>query len=110
MHTINCDGEEVEILSIKKIKAPTLFTSVITDYHMNLYVNGILTGIKLSNMYEIKNMKFVKNEVVNNNKNDFCDMKDEMFNGLRLSEANFGDYYTTPQINEFVEGIEKYRK
>ena len=110
MHTINCDGEEVEILSIKKIKAPTLFTSVITDYHMNLYVNGILTGIKLSNLYEIKNMKFVKNEVVNNEKNDFCDMKDEMFNGLRLSEANFGDYYTTPQINEFVEGIEKYRK
>ena len=100
----------MKALSIKKIKAPTLFTSVITDYHMNLYVNGILTGIKLSNMYEIKNMKFVKNEVVNNNKNDFCDMKDEMFNGLRLSEANFGDYYTTPQINEFVEGIEKYRK
>ena len=110
MHTINNEGKEVEILSVKIVKVPIEFTSVITDYHMNLYVNGILTGIKLSNLYKIENMKFIKDEVVNNPKDTFVPVSDEKFKGLRLSEANFKDYYTIPAINEFLDGIEDYRK
>ena len=108
--TFNSKGEIVELISREKIDEEIEYSSVITNYHMNLFAGDILTSIKLNNLYKIDNMKFVKENIVNNNKEDFCEMSDEMFDGLRLSEANFGDYYTTEGINEFVEGITPLNK
>ena len=108
--TFNSDGEIVKLISREKIDEEIEFSSVITDYHMNLFAGDILTSIKLNNLYPIKDMKFVKNEIVNNNKDMFYNVSDDMYNGLRLSEANFKDYYTISEINEFIEGIKSVNK
>jgi hypothetical protein len=42
------------------------YYNVITDYHINLFANGILTSCRLNNIYPIKNMKFVKSNLMYN--------------------------------------------
>ena len=103
--TINSLGQEVTLLSRNRIDEEINYSSVITDYHMNLFAGNILTSIKLNNLYSIKNMKFVKENRDDNEKNIFVNMDDKMFKGLRLSEQSLSEYYPLEDINEFVEGI-----
>lgn len=103
--TINSLGQEVTLLSRNRINEEISYSSVITDYHMNLFAGNILTSIKLNNLYSIKNMKFVKENRDDNDKNIFVNMNDKMFKGLRLSEQSLSEYYPLEDINEFVDGI-----
>lgn len=104
--TINAEGKEITLISRERIDEEIEYSSVITDYHMNLFAGNILTSIKLNNLYPIKDMKFDKVEVYNRDKSEFTDMSDEMFKGLRLSEQACSDYYPLEDINVFVEGID----
>ena len=46
------------------------FYNVITDKHYNLFANGILTSCKLSNEYNIKDMKYVGEKLINAKEKD----------------------------------------
>ena len=54
------DGKIVTVTGKRVVEREISYTNIITKYHMNCFVNGILTSTPFNNMYEIKDMKFVK--------------------------------------------------
>jgi hypothetical protein len=54
-----------KVLSCDIIEKEVEFYNIITDYHMNLFANGILTSCRYNNLYPIQNMKFVKDDRMN---------------------------------------------
>ena len=58
--TFMSDGTTSKLIERKVVKEEVNYYNIITDYHMNLFANGILTSLRLNNLYEIKDMKFVK--------------------------------------------------
>lgn len=71
----DCISEEVE------------YYNIITEYHMNLFANTILTSCRYNNIYDIEDMKFIKDD---RNIVDFDEYKDdipyEYYTGMRLGE------------------------
>lgn len=60
------------------------FYNIITDYHMNLFAEGILTSTSLNNLYPIEKMIFIKED-----RKPVFDMsifEDKWVKGLRLNE------------------------
>ena len=60
------------------------FYNIITDYHMNLFAEGILTSTSLNNLYPIKNMTFIKED--REPVFDTSIFEDKWIKGLRLNE------------------------
>lgn len=91
------DGVE-EVISADWIYEPIKYRNVITKYHMNVVTNGFLTSCGLNNIYPIENMKFVKEDRQLRNIEDYDNIPQEYFNGLRLSEQ----YADTEEISKYV--------
>lgn len=53
------DGPDI-LLDCEYVEEECEFYNIYTDYHMNLFANGILTGFRYNNLYPIKDMKFIK--------------------------------------------------
>ena len=79
------------------------FYNIITDYHMNLYANGILSSTGLSNIYPIEDMKYVikEHELIPIEAFDNCPEK--YYYGLRLGEQK---EYTLERLNEKLKEIQ----
>ena len=58
---------------------------------MNMYANGLLTSLRLNNLYEVKDMKFVKDNRRLKSKEEFYGIDDEFIDGLRLLEQPLDD-------------------
>lgn len=70
--------------SCEEIHEEVKFYNIITDYHMNLFADGILTSTSLNNIYPIQNMMFIKDT---HGGKTSCDLFGEkQINGLRLHE------------------------
>lgn len=91
----------MESCEIKEEKVE--FYNIITDYHMNLYANGILSSTGLSNIYPIEDMKYIieKRELIPIEAFDNCSEK--YYYGLRLGEQK---EYTLERLNEKLKGIQ----
>ncbi len=86
-HVWNDKEETIELVSWQKIEEEIEAYNVITNYHMNLFANGILTSCIFSNLYTIENMKYVKDTTDRICKEDLEGMDNEYINGLRLVEV-----------------------
>ena len=53
------DGTFPTVVSQEVVEKEVKFYNVITDKHYNIFANGILTSCRLSNMYDIEDMKYV---------------------------------------------------
>ena len=84
--TFTDDGIEAKLISKEVVEEQVAYYNIITDYHMNLFANGILTSCRLSNLYPIKDMRYVKDnrELLTNE--DYPSMPEEYFKGLRMAE------------------------
>ncbi len=58
------------VVSQEVVEKEVKFYNVITDKHYNLFANGILTSCKLSNEYNIKDMKYVGEKLINAKEKD----------------------------------------
>ena len=85
--TFNSKGEYVKLISKEVIEKSIDYYNVMTEYHINLFANDILTSCRLSNMYKIKDMKYVCNKKRNNGY-DLSKYDEKLVNGLRLKEQN----------------------
>lgn len=82
-------GESVKLIDSEIINEETKFYNIVSNKHINIFANGILTSSKLNNIYDIRDMKYVKDNRVLRTKEEFncCDdLSNELFEGLRLSE------------------------
>ncbi len=104
-HVYNSNGEIVELVSWKVIEEAMDSYNVITNYHMNMFANGILTSCVLSNIYEIKDMKYVDSSIERLTNKDLEGISEKYTKGLRLNEvpSNFRG-----SKEETIEYIKKY--
>ena len=62
------------------------YYNIITEKHMNMFANGILTSSRYNNIYPIVHMKFVKHIVPTFSVGFFDTIPEKYYKGLRLSE------------------------
>ena len=87
--TFNEKGEFVNILNVEYVNGEIEFANIITKYHFNYFANGILTSCRLSNMYKIKDMKYVKDNREFRPITDFKGVEEKYYDGLRLAEQPY---------------------
>lgn len=80
------------------------FYNIITNYHMNLFANNVLTSTGFNNLYEIKDMKFVKEDRELIPIESFEDCPEEYYYGMRLGEQI---NYSIERINEKIKNIKE---
>ena len=84
--TFNVKGEEIILIKKSVVMEEVKYYNVITDYHMNLFGNGILTSIGYNNLYPIQNMKFIKDTLKEIAMSEYVGIPTKYYRGLRLSE------------------------
>jgi hypothetical protein len=84
--TFNDKGEEITLISKQWIVGEVEFYNVITEYHMNLFANSILTSMRYNNVYPITDMKFVKDSRTLRTTDDYLNIEERLFRGFRLAE------------------------
>ena len=98
------DGIET-IVSCSVINEDIEYRNAITFKHINMITNDILTSCRYNNMYPIKDMKFVKDTIINNNVDDL-NIEDVIKKGMRLSEQSFTHEEMIDYINRLKENGE----
>ena len=84
--TFTDEGKETKLVSKEEVIERVNYYNIITDYHMNLFANGILTSCRLSNLYKIKDMKYEKDSRKLVTKEEYPNVPEKYFKGLRLAE------------------------
>ena len=54
-----------KVISCDMINKTVDFYNIITDYHINLFANDVLTSCRYNNLYPIEDMRFVKDDRIN---------------------------------------------
>ena len=83
--SFNHYGQEVTLVEKGVIHVETVGYNIITDYHLNLFANGILTSTSFNNLYPIANMRFVKDGRPMR-EDVFQSVPDRFYYGMRLWE------------------------
>lgn len=70
------------------------YYNIVTDRHINMFANGILTSCRLNNMYSIKGMKYLKDFKKDVDASIYDGIPEKYITGLRLLEQpeNMRDY------------------
>jgi hypothetical protein len=84
--TVNEHGKEITLTNKQVIQDTIEYYNVITDYHMNLFSDTVLTSCRFNNIYPITDMKFVKDARILRTRDEFENVEYRFFNGLRLAE------------------------
>ena len=98
--TFNEQGNEVTLLSKERVIEPTRYYNVWTQYHLNLFADGILTSNRFNNIYPIVDMKFVKDDRALRSVDEFAGIDEKYISGLRLQEQS--QEYTAEYIGNYV--------
>jgi hypothetical protein len=101
--TVNEHNQEVTLVNKTVVNETVNYYNVITDYHMNLYANGILTSLRFNNVYHIDEMKFVKDDRALRSLSEFDGIDSRWINGLRLREQQ----QPIEIINKYVARLER---
>jgi hypothetical protein len=96
--TFTHDGKEITLIDKAVINEDTRSYNVITNYHLNLFANGVLTSNSFNNIYPIMDMRFIKNRVVSNAPT-YTNAK--MFYGMRLAEQDM----TQKEIKTYIDRL-----
>lgn len=114
-HTLNDKGEIVELVSKEVVEKEVNYYNIITNYHINLFAGHILTSCRLSNIYPIKDFKYIKDnrEIIPFEK---FNVPKEYYDGLRLGEqptdinrAN-ADYHGDNSVEDYVKRLIRDKK
>jgi hypothetical protein len=98
--TFNEQGLEVTLVSKERVIEPTRYYNVWTQYHLNLFADGILTSNRFNNIYPIVDMKFVKDDRPLRDIKEFAGIDEKYVSGLRLLEQSHD--YTAEYISDYV--------
>lgn len=100
--TYTMAGTEAVLVSKRTVTETVDYYNVITDRHMNLFANGILTSCRFSNAYPIENMRWVKAGRQLRDRAEFAGIADRWIDGLRLCEQT----YSVDDIRWYVRRLE----
>lgn len=100
--TFNEKGEEVTLISKEVVSEEVEYYNVITNHHINLFGNSILTSCRYNNIYPIENMKFIKDDRVLSIDSYDNEIPCKYINGLRLSEQNYSKEENIKYIRNLI--------
>ena len=103
---MNKDGI-TKMLSCEKIEETVEFYNIITERHMNLFAENMLTSCRLNNLYPIQDMKFVKDDKLTIPIECYSPVTQKYYDSLRLGERDISD---VEWINSYVERIDSIAK
>lgn len=104
--TFSDHGENPTIVKTELVFEDNEFYNIITERHINMFANGILTSCRWNNLYPIENMKFVKQQRVLRGIEEFSGLPEEYYHGLRASEQTCD----ASELVEYMAIREKYKK
>jgi hypothetical protein len=87
--TVNEQGQEITIVSKELIKETVEYYNIWTQYHLNAYANGVLTGNRYCNIYPVVDMKYVKDDRALRSVEEFAGIDSKYISGMRLQEQTF---------------------
>ena len=87
--TVNEHGQEITLVKRELIWDTIEHYNIITNHHINLFADSVLTSCRFNNIYPITDMKFVKDVVLNRNLSEFAKIESRFVSGLRLQEQSF---------------------
>lgn len=92
----------VKLVSCEIVEETVEFYNVITENHVNLFAEGVLTSCRLNNLYDIRNMKFVKDGRTVIPREAYENVDERIYRGLRLGEQKAED---VPMLNEYLANM-----
>lgn len=101
--TFNEQGLEVTLISKERVIEPTRYYNVWTQYHLNLFADGILTSNRFNNIYPIVDMKFVKDDRALRSVEEFAGIDEKYIIGLRLQEQTYSVEYIQNYVHNRLE-------
>ena len=87
--TVNEQGQEITIVSKELVKDVVDYYNIWTQYHLNAYANGVLTGNRYCNIYPVVDMKYVKDDRAPRSVEEFAGIDSKYISGMRLPEQTF---------------------
>ena len=106
--TINENLEEIILVSTEEIYETVKQYNVWTEYHLNMFAEGILTSNRFNNTYPIIDMRFVKDNRELRSMEEFIGINEIWINGLRLREQT--NEHSQEYIHWYVNRLEGYQK
>lgn len=87
----------------ERIEEEVEFYNIITKYHMNLFAENVLTSCRYSNLYPIKDMRYIREE------RDIIpysayNVPREYYDGLRLGEQKIKGSDTNKYVSRLIRG------
>lgn len=108
-----------KMVSLEKIYSKVKYYNLESNYHDNIYAEGVLCGSRFSMPYTIDdNYKFIKEKRNFYKREDFMEIPDDLFYGLRINEqplienqTNNVMYFNTVKehlIHNYIEHSKNY--
>lgn len=91
------------LLSCECVNEEVEFYNIITERHMNLFAENVLTSCRLNNLYPIQDMKFVKDNIAFTPIECYSHVAQKYYDALRLGERNSDDI---EWVNSYVQRID----
>ena len=104
--TVNEHGCEITLVSAEEIHETCESYNVFTEYHLNMYADGILTSNRFNNTYPIENMQFVKDDRELRSVSEFTGIDQRWIDGLRLREQTVE--HSAEYIRWYMQRLEHY--
>ena len=101
--TFNEHGDEVMLVNKEQVFGPVEYYNVITDRHINLFSDSILTSCRLNNAYPIVDMQFNKTGRTLRDASEFVGIDARWIAGLRLCEQT----YSADDMRWYVARLER---
>ena len=86
LKTITSDGSIISLVKKETFEEEVYAYNIITEKHINVFANNILTSQGSNNIYEFKNMKFKKVKREKFKESELKDIPNEYIEALRLNE------------------------
>lgn len=113
------DGTTPAIVKCEKVNKEVKYYNFECARHLNCFANGTMCGSRFSNVYPIEGMKYIKDGRELAKREDYAEIPDILFDGLRLAEqpnmdrgaADQVDYFNTMKehvIHNYVEHEQHY--
>lgn len=90
------------LLSCERVDEVVKFYNIITERHINLFAEDVLTSCRLNNLYPIKDMKFIKENRETIPVEAYDNISVNYYENLRLAEHNLDEI---DMINAYVERL-----
>lgn len=100
--TFKKDKSTPKVISIERIDKEVVYYNMNTKYHINCFINGVLSSCRYNNLYPIKDMKFVKTPRAKVPLSAYSNVPADYYHDLRLGEVDVAEF-PIEETNDYVQ-------